>query len=139
MGVTRKSDARQIVDLALVPIGRAPDSGHGRDLGEFALDVVLPTGQDHLEHDTVLMFEAPKVIDHLDVRGPARLGGLLLVGMQIVDPADAIEIVEAELGLVAQERADLDDSLGSDLDPGIDVLHIGAANQVAEPPLELLD
>ena len=131
--------AGQVVDLALVPIGRAPDAGHRRHLRQLARLVVLPARQNHLQHEAVLVLHAEQVINDFRVRLPLRLGRLLFVGVQIVDARDAIQIVERERRLVAQIAANLEQAVRRDFDPRIEVLQVRAGDLVAELGFELID
>ena len=62
------------------------------------------------------MREARQVIDDFHVRLEAGLGGLLRVGLEVIDAADAVEHVEPQPRIVAQEAADFQQVAGLDDD-----------------------
>src|SRR5258708_7526421 len=73
-----------------------------------------------------------KVIDHFQVRIKTCFGGLLRIGFKVIDAADAIEYVEAEALIVAQESAKVDQVGGRDNDEGILRLQVLGLNTVPE-------
>src|SRR5262245_425397 len=111
-------DAGQVVDLALMPVGGAPDAGHRRYLGKLAGPVVLPARKHKLKDETVAFTEAGEVVDNFHVRLEAGLGGFLGVGLEVINAADAIEDAKFEAGIVAEKAADIDDRGGLDDDEG---------------------
>ena len=64
--------------------------------------------------------EAGKVVDDFRVRLEPGLGRLLRIGFEVVDAADAIEQLEPQARIVAQEPADLDQVGRFDHDEGVD-------------------
>ena len=66
------------------------------------------------------------MVDDLDVRLVPVLGRFLRIGLQIVDAAQVVEVVEPQTDVVAAEEAHLEDGGGSDLDPGIGGRQVGA-------------
>src|SRR5579884_667623 len=115
-------DAGQVVDLALVPFGGAPQAGHRRHLRQLARLAVLPARQDHLDDEAMPVAETAEVIDHFGVRLEAGLGRLLRVRLQPVDAADAVEQVELRPRVVAQQAAHLDEVRRLDDDERVDGL-----------------
>ena len=67
------------------------------------------------------------------------LAAFFLVGVQIVDARDAIQIVERQGRLIAQIAADFEQAVRRDFDPRIDVLEVRAGDLVAELGLQLID
>ena len=129
VGMAGEDDAREVVDFALVPIGRAPDAADGGHFGQFARFVVLPARQHDFHHQACFVLDAPKVIDHFRMRFKINFGRLLGICFEIVDARDAVEEIEPQVWLVAQERADIDKPIGRDFDPRIDRRQIRAGNR----------
>src|SRR5438309_237805 len=77
VGMAGEPDAAQVVDFALVPIGRPPDMRHGRHFGQFARLVILPARQDYFERKTVAISKALEVVYDFDMRLEAGLRHLL--------------------------------------------------------------
>ena len=61
-----------------------------------------------------------------------RLLGFLLVRLEVVNPADAVQHVEPQIGFITQPLANFHQSLGRHFDPGVDVFEIAAHNFVAK-------
>ena len=92
--------AAQVVDLALVPVGRAVQPRQRRCLRQLALLIVLPARQDELDHEAMAVGEALEVVDDLDVRLVPGLGGLLGVRLEVIDPGNVVQQVEAQPGVI---------------------------------------
>src|SRR5712692_2859615 len=106
IGMPREPDPGEIVDFALMPVGRAPQGSNRWHLRQFTRLVVFPARQDQLEREPVPVGETLQMINHLDVRVVTCLWSLFGIRLQIIDPADAIQDLEAQSRVVAQESAD---------------------------------
>ena len=73
-----------------------------------------------------------QVIDDFQVRLEAGLGDLLRVGLEVIDAADAVEQVELQPRVVAQEAADLDQVGRLDDDERVDGVELLALIAGAE-------
>jgi hypothetical protein len=124
--------AHQVVDFALVPVGRAPQTAYAGHPRQLAGLVVVPARQHHLEHQAGLLRQAEQVVDDLHVRLPVELGRFLGIGLVIVHARNAVEKIEPQIGLVAQVFAQRDQARGRNFDPGIDRLKVRAGDLVAE-------
>jgi hypothetical protein len=82
----------------------------------------------------VLLDEAGEVVDDLEVRLEAGLGGLGLVRLEVIDTADAVEDVELQARVVAEKLADRDEVVGRDDDERVDRIRL----LVPDPRPELL-
>src|SRR3990172_5877893 len=100
--VTRKPDPREVKHLPFVPVGPGPKVAHAGGLGQLALHVVFPSRERHLQHQPLPVHQAGEVIQQLAMGLPVDLGRLLRVRLEVVDAADQVEHVEAEIRLVAQ-------------------------------------
>ena len=80
-----------------------------------------------------------EVVDHLRVRLPLGPGGLFLVGVQIVDTRNAVQIIECQVRLVPQIAAHIKKPARRYLNPGIDVFQIGARDELAKLLRKLVD
>src|SRR3990170_8677311 len=96
--VALEADAHQIVSLALLEVRPAPDQRHRRHLR------VLAVVRTHLERRREVVAYREQVVDDLEV-------------VQPVDSAQRAEEAEAQLRVVAQERAGLDQVIGLHLRP----------------------
>src|SRR5438105_864927 len=103
VGVAAKPDAAEIVDLALVPVGRLPRGSDRGNLRQLARPVVLPARQRNLEREPMLVRETLKVVDHLDMRLKAGLGRFLRIRLQVIDAADVREKFETQPRVIAQK------------------------------------
>src|SRR5262245_57829358 len=131
-GVTDELHAREVEHFALVPFGGAPDIADGGHFGQFALHVILPAWQDDLQYQAYAVGHAPQVIDQLRMRLPCDFGGFLSVRLEVIDAADELQHVEAQIRLVAKVRADLNESVRRNFDPRIDGFQIRAGDLIAE-------
>src|SRR3990170_1792990 len=96
--VALEADAHQVVSLALLEVRPAPDQRHRRHLR------VLAVVRTHLERRREVVAYREQVVDDLEV-------------VQPVDSAQRAEEAEAQLRVVAQERAGLDQVIGLHLRP----------------------
>jgi hypothetical protein len=85
------------------------------------------------------MRHAVEVVHDLRVRLPLRLRRLLLVGVQVINARDAIEIVERQRRFAAQVAAHFQEPIGRHFDPRIDVLKIRAGDLPAKLRLQLVN
>ncbi len=134
-----KLHAEQVVDLAFVPVGGAPDVADGGHFGHLARLVVLPARQHHLEHEADFVRHAPEVIDDLQVRLPRDLRRLLRVRLEVVDDREIAEHVEPQFRLGLEMTADFDETFGRDFDPRIERFEVAAGDLVAEPGFETVE
>ncbi len=79
------------------------------------------------------------MIDHLQAFSSLQLGRLLRIRLEEIDTGDTGQKVETQLGIIPQEGADVDQTIRSHLDPGIDGLQVHPRNLVAEFLLQAID
>ena len=73
-----------------------------------------------LSSDLVLARIARQVVHDFDVRLVTVLGRFLRIGLEVIDAAQVIEVVEPEAIVVAAEYGHLVDGGRGDFDPGIE-------------------
>src|SRR5262245_7143999 len=84
------------------------------------------------------MLHAVEVVHDFGMGLPFALGGLLLVGVEVVDAAYAAQIIKRECRVVAQVAADFDKAVWCDLDPRVNVLQVRARDFRAELGFQLV-
>src|SRR5439155_24880774 len=117
----------EVVSLALVPVRGRPDAGHGGHAR-------LLLGHAHLEREARHVLQRQQAVDALEARHPR----------QVVHAAHPRQHREGGLGIVAQERAHLDQVLGRQVERVVThglsglALERHAGESLAQPPLDVL-
>ena len=95
--MTLKADAHQVPHFALVPVSAWPDACHTRHSRLFA-------AQPYFQAQFAAVFQRIEVVVHRKAR---------MVG-KVIDRADVRQQIELQGRIVAQERADFDQTIGPD-------------------------
>src|SRR3990167_4498607 len=111
-------DAEEIERLALIPVGRIPDAGHGGDHRTLVVQISAQT-------QAPVVPERQQMINRGEARSFPRPRGRLAAVIEIIHAAYVHELLEGKRRVVAQRAAYLDDPV--------------TANVQRELPGELMD
>ena len=107
--MSAEGNPEHVVGFPLVPVGNRPDITDAWALGQRSFHSILPPRQPDLQCDPVLERKAGEVVNDFQVGFVLEGLGLLRVRLQVIDPAEIVEVVEGESLVVSQRGGDRDD------------------------------